>query len=743
MWAAPMNDNVVGGRGLVDPNPLFSERLNTDVVNRGQGSGSSAEDDARFSKVTEDGKSGVRGLIQVHESLRTSPQPPVGPSIHWEKFLPLRSIKVLLVEDDDSTRHVVGALLRNCSYEVTAVLDGLQAWQILEDPSNHIDLILTEVAMPFLCGMGLLCKIMSHKTLKNIPVIMMSSHDSMGIVFKCLSKGAADFLVKPIRRNELKNLWQHVWRRYKCNSYSGSGSESGTHTRKSAKSRSNDASENGSDNSNENDFANIGLSLRDGSDNGSGTQSSWTKFPVEVGSPLPISPHKLLVDATDSTCAQVMHTKPEKVSSRWVHATENECHGQNDQLGDVGMGKDLGVGHQFEELSTHSTGKRIYKMSDAQGKKLNRGHDIVCEKGQLVYNSDKIRTRKAQAMYVVDAITDSSNPRAESRELNNPDGLSGISQTKASCCSKPHPSLELTLKRLGGVGDDKTAAVDERNVLRHSDLSAFSRYNTVSSANQVQTGNVGSCSPLANSSVGLYTETASNFPCHSHGTSPNQQSYGSNNINDMGSTNIYLSTKLDAFDKKPESVTGIESFNSSALQTVQNSSISSPQQIISVKAENAEMLKAQVGGSEQGFQVKCNHWSAESKAGNCNVDRRAVESDHGSNGQNGSGSTLTTRVIINVESGNGAAGSVGIGDADRKNSGNRADEGQISLREAALTKFRQKRKERRFDKRVRYYSRKKLAEQRPRIRGQFARSTVSDKREEKDIRNDNSSDGPP
>jgi len=33
-----------------------------------------------------------------------------------------------------------------------------------------------------------------------------------------LSKGAVDFLVKPLRKNELKNLWQHVWRR--CHSVS-------------------------------------------------------------------------------------------------------------------------------------------------------------------------------------------------------------------------------------------------------------------------------------------------------------------------------------------------------------------------------------------------------------------------------------------------------------------------------------------------------------------------------------------
>ena len=35
----------------------------------------------------------------------------------WESFLLERHLRVLLVEDDDSTRHVVGALPRNCNYE--------------------------------------------------------------------------------------------------------------------------------------------------------------------------------------------------------------------------------------------------------------------------------------------------------------------------------------------------------------------------------------------------------------------------------------------------------------------------------------------------------------------------------------------------------------------------------------------------------------------------------------------------
>ncbi|KAH7840693.1 hypothetical protein Vadar_020386 [Vaccinium darrowii] len=42
-------------------------------------------------------------------------------------------------------------------------------------------------------------------------------------------------------------------------------------------------------------------------------------------------------------------------------------------------------------------------------------------------------------------------------------------------------------------------------------------------------------------------------------------------------------------------------------------------------------------------------------------------------------------------------------------------------REAALNKFCLKQKDRCFDKKVRYESRKKLAEQRPRVKGQFVR----------------------
>lgn len=91
--------------------------------------------------------------------------------------------------------------------------------------------------------------------------------------------------MQPIRKNEIKNLWQHVWRR--CQSSSGSGS--GTQTRKSVKSKSSEQSANdigsydGEDNQRN-------APLGKGSDDGSDIESYWTKQAVQVDISETVSP---------------------------------------------------------------------------------------------------------------------------------------------------------------------------------------------------------------------------------------------------------------------------------------------------------------------------------------------------------------------------------------------------------------------------------------------------------------------
>ncbi|XVF46420.1 hypothetical protein PTKIN_Ptkin03bG0025200 [Pterospermum kingtungense] len=727
------------------------------VVREGQGSGSSEENESRIIERTINVNNGSVGAIEVRHVSEIPLQQPQGPMIPWDRFLPFGSVKVLLVENDDATRHVVSALLRNCSYEVMAVANGLQAWNVLEDMNNHIDIVLTEEAMPVLSGSDLLCKIMNHKTLKNIPVIMMSSQDSINLVFKCLSKGAVDFLVKPIRKNELKNLWQHLWRR--CHSSVSSGSESGTQSKKSIKSKSNHESENYAASCDEHYNESDGLILRNGSENGSGNQNSWSKREAEAESSPPMSSSNQLPDAPDSTCAQVFHVKPEKLGSLWACITDTkECQEQHEQVDDSPKNWQLEVrtkrnlelqyGHQRENLPTHHESIKQNGLPKAECEQFDRG--------QLDRQNENITTSSC------------INQQAAIKDCNVRGGSSDIAQVKhgASHGSGEIPSLELTLKSLQGAADSRNTANDEQNnILRHSDSSAFSKYSTASSTNQATTGNVGSCSPLDNRSVTMKTETVRTFPSQLNDILLKQPSLGSSNKNDIPTAAKFVSPKSEALSDKSESIPAFKFCHSSSFQQMQNGHICSSQEVLTEMADDtgSKTAHSQSRSSNQMFHVhhQCHLHQIEKeqhqfqpdhdtslkimaitatqcRSSNvfegpleCNIINYSVNgsasgSNYGSNGPNGSNTGLNAEQVI-MESDNGAAGAM-----SGRSSGSGAAEDRVAQRVAALTKFRQKRKERCFEKRVRYQSRKNLAEQRPRVKGQFVRRVMSDSEGGKD-----------
>eukprot|EP00262_Sarcandra_glabra_P004391 TRINITY_DN1536_c0_g2_i1.p1 TRINITY_DN1536_c0_g2~~TRINITY_DN1536_c0_g2_i1.p1 ORF type:complete len:779 (-),score=159.81 TRINITY_DN1536_c0_g2_i1:150-2486(-) len=767
MGSIPMNPDTAWNNGWAERNyQMQDEHKEVRDGAVGEGQGLSEEDESRINEVAGDVNDGCGGAIIAQAVVQRQQQPPQGPIVRWERFLPLRSLKVLLVENDDSTRHVVSALLRNCSYEVTSAANGLHAWKIIEDLTNHIDIVLTEVVIPCLSGIALLSKIMSHKTCKNIPVIMMSSHDSMGIVFKCLSKGAADFLVKPIRKNELKNLWQHVWR--KCQSSSGSGSESGIQTQKSLKSKSVDDDDNNTGSNDEDDNGSIGLNVRNGSDNGSGTQSSWTKRAIEVDSPRPVSPWDQLDDPHDSTCAPVIHPKPETFCNEWVPtAATGSLEHKEQLLENVKMGKDLEIGipmnpdihlksYPSEKVSINPTGSKQDKMPERDPKEEN---EKLNERMLELNRSPPISELRAHVVDLIGTITNRTNAQMEA---GVGEGLKSLSnKDKAICDTKDFPSLELSLKRLRSVRNDQITAHDDRNVLRRSDHSAFSRYNTAAAATQAPTGFGGSYSlPLDNSSA------VKNFPSNQDVFPLNQRSSSSSNNNDMGSIAKNVFTRpASAFVGNSASILTSKSLCSSAFQPSQHSHNCPPQQLIPEKVDVKTTVDVvgQATGSHGQVQVQHHHHHyhhhhhhvhsmqqlppehndlslenmaaatqqcgssnmfagpMEGNGGNCSLNSSIPVSSCGKNGQCGS-STATNAGGMNMESDKGPGGK----DPALVLSGSGVDQNRFTQREAALNKFRQKRKERCFEKKVRYQSRKKLAEQRPRVRGQFVRQTVHD-----------------
>jgi PleD family two-component response regulator len=51
-----------------------------------------------------------------------------------------------------------------------------------------------------------------------------SNQDSRDVVLKCLSSGAADYWVRPIRPNQIRMLWTRVWRGNQVRALGGSSS---------------------------------------------------------------------------------------------------------------------------------------------------------------------------------------------------------------------------------------------------------------------------------------------------------------------------------------------------------------------------------------------------------------------------------------------------------------------------------------------------------------------------------------
>eukprot|EP00232_Nephroselmis_pyriformis_P012258 CAMPEP_0182882024 /NCGR_PEP_ID=MMETSP0034_2-20130328/17525_1 /TAXON_ID=156128 /ORGANISM="Nephroselmis pyriformis, Strain CCMP717" /LENGTH=428 /DNA_ID=CAMNT_0025015081 /DNA_START=37 /DNA_END=1320 /DNA_ORIENTATION=- len=120
---------------------------------------------------------------------------------------------ILLADKDLGNREDVSALLADCGYPVTHVPSGRAVIELLQREPGKYKLVLKDHDPPSVNGFRLLRKLGRDPQLSNVPVIIMSPNAERETVVESLHLGAVDYLVKPLRVNELRNLWTHVWRR--------------------------------------------------------------------------------------------------------------------------------------------------------------------------------------------------------------------------------------------------------------------------------------------------------------------------------------------------------------------------------------------------------------------------------------------------------------------------------------------------------------------------------------------------
>ncbi|MBU5460362.1 response regulator transcription factor [Anaerostipes sp. MSJ-23] len=117
--------------------------------------------------------------------------------------------KVLIVEDDENMRFLYTKMKEweECGFRIAATAEnGKEALEKIEKQS--FDMVLTDIRMPDMDGIALLKRIKEME----IPLVtvLVSSHDEFEYARQGILFGAFDFLVKPVRRQQLKEMLLRV-----------------------------------------------------------------------------------------------------------------------------------------------------------------------------------------------------------------------------------------------------------------------------------------------------------------------------------------------------------------------------------------------------------------------------------------------------------------------------------------------------------------------------------------------------
>ncbi len=118
-------------------------------------------------------------------------------------------LKILLVEDDDETRHILGDYLAQKGLSILPAGDAQEALGICE--AVPPDAIVTDLDLFGVEGLDVLHLFRMNPALKNVPIMVLSGRGFDDDREKCLAAGAADYMMKPCRLNELfKRIRQMV-----------------------------------------------------------------------------------------------------------------------------------------------------------------------------------------------------------------------------------------------------------------------------------------------------------------------------------------------------------------------------------------------------------------------------------------------------------------------------------------------------------------------------------------------------
>jgi len=105
-------------------------------------------------------------------------------------------LTVVIVEDHDDTREMLGVLYRTWGCRVVEASNGLEAVEVAS--REHPALILMDGSLPHLDGLGATLRIRKNKVLDDIKIIALNGWGSPSYTSAALAAGCDDCILKPL-----------------------------------------------------------------------------------------------------------------------------------------------------------------------------------------------------------------------------------------------------------------------------------------------------------------------------------------------------------------------------------------------------------------------------------------------------------------------------------------------------------------------------------------------------------------
>jgi sigma-B regulation protein RsbU (phosphoserine phosphatase) len=112
-------------------------------------------------------------------------------------------MKILIAEDNETSRRMLEAVLVKWNYDVVSVCDGNEAWEKLQD-TDAPRLIVLDWMMPRKNGIELCRELRSRHNAEPMYIILLTARDDKNDIVEGLSAGADDYILKPFDKEELR-----------------------------------------------------------------------------------------------------------------------------------------------------------------------------------------------------------------------------------------------------------------------------------------------------------------------------------------------------------------------------------------------------------------------------------------------------------------------------------------------------------------------------------------------------------